>query len=218
MKSGIYLLRNVVNGKFYIGSAMNTTKRKSEHFGFLSRGCHPNVHLQAAWNNYGRDSLEFDVIIICEVEHLLKIEQGFLDMYWGTEQCYNMARSAKSPSLGRTLPVWSETRREKIRKFNESYVPTDATREKMRIARAEQPIRSGFSLTEEHKAKLRKSHGKCPKISIAMKGNTNGRVLDEAMVKNIRTESISRKELAKKYGVTTHTVGDIITRKTWRNI
>ena len=35
MKSGIYKIRNLVNGKIYVGSAVDFDKRKREHFNLL---------------------------------------------------------------------------------------------------------------------------------------------------------------------------------------
>ena len=35
MESGIYKIRNLINDKFYIGSAVNFIKREKEHFNDL---------------------------------------------------------------------------------------------------------------------------------------------------------------------------------------
>ena len=37
MKSGIYLIRNTKNGKFYIGSAADLNERNREHFWYLRK-------------------------------------------------------------------------------------------------------------------------------------------------------------------------------------
>lgn len=77
--SGIYEIRNIVNGKRYIGSAVRLSKRRMRHFGNLRRGTHKNVILQNAWNKHGPDKFEFNVIEYCSKDMLLEREQHYLD-------------------------------------------------------------------------------------------------------------------------------------------
>lgn len=79
MKSGIYKILNKVNGKFYIGSAVNLSKCWREHQHHLNNGTHKNVHLQSAWNTYWDTSFEFIIIEVCEKEKLLGREQYWID-------------------------------------------------------------------------------------------------------------------------------------------
>ena len=62
MARGIYKIINIVNNKFYVGSAVNLTRRKTRHFSELRNGKHPNKHLQAAWLKYGEKSFIFVVV------------------------------------------------------------------------------------------------------------------------------------------------------------
>ena len=41
-KSGIYQIRNLVNGKIYVGSAVNLRARMQSHFGELKNNKHNN--------------------------------------------------------------------------------------------------------------------------------------------------------------------------------
>jgi group I intron endonuclease len=82
MKSGIYKITNIVNGKFYIGSSEDVDNRwKIEHVGNLRRNQHCNPKLQHSWNFHGGD--KFSVEILEEVEPrkelLLEREQYYLD-------------------------------------------------------------------------------------------------------------------------------------------
>ena len=56
--SGIYIIRNLINGNVYIGSAVRIDSRKRQHLHKLRSGKHENGHLQKAWNKYGEDSFE----------------------------------------------------------------------------------------------------------------------------------------------------------------
>jgi group I intron endonuclease len=78
--TGIYKIINKTNGKYYIGSSKNITKRFWTHRTLLNRQKHENVYLQRAWNKYGKDNFEFSIIEILEEENLLKIEQKYLDI------------------------------------------------------------------------------------------------------------------------------------------
>ena len=52
MKSGIYIIRNTVNGKIYIGSAVNLEKRLYEHFWALRKNKHINKYLSLIYLNH----------------------------------------------------------------------------------------------------------------------------------------------------------------------
>lgn len=121
---GIYKITNVVNGKFYIGSSNNLKKRKREHFWSLDKGNHVNAHLQRAYDKYGKDSFEFDVLeFLNNDENLLEIEQFYID----TTDCCNLSvgynineyavggglKGENNPNFGKKM---SEEQKEKIRK------------------------------------------------------------------------------------------------------
>ena len=81
MKSGIYKITNLKNGKFYIGSSKDIEFRWNEHKKHLNGGYHINNKLQNAWNFYGKESFEFSIIEITNEMDLLLREQFYLDMF-----------------------------------------------------------------------------------------------------------------------------------------
>jgi group I intron endonuclease len=110
MKSGIYKIINVLNNKFYVGSAVDFKRRKRRHWWMLRRGDHANKHLQAAWNKYGEKAFTFVVV----EEHperadLLAAENIWLKAHVGKDYCYNIATDATAPTLGwfgEKNPMW----------------------------------------------------------------------------------------------------------------
>lgn len=56
---GIYIIQNNVNNHIYIGSSSNVTKRFNSHLNLLNKNKHSNLHLQAAWNKYGKENFVF---------------------------------------------------------------------------------------------------------------------------------------------------------------
>jgi group I intron endonuclease len=143
-KSGIYLIVNNINGKFYIGSTTNDKRRWYTHRRELTNNTHSNPHLQRAWNKYGSLAFSFELIYECPVDALLKIEEAVIQQYFGLEMCYNMNRSAQMPGLGR---VWTDESKTKLstaqrgKRLSTDHIerlrgikPTSVSRMKMRLA------------------------------------------------------------------------------------
>ncbi len=58
----IYQIRNILNGKIYVGSTWKPLrKRKSEHLTKLRTNKHSSPHLQNSFNKYGEDNFMFDL-------------------------------------------------------------------------------------------------------------------------------------------------------------
>ena len=84
MEAGVYLISNNVNGKCYVGSTIHLDQRRREHFSKLANNKHINVHLQNAYNKYGREAFDFEVLETIDIDDnikdkLLKREQFWID-------------------------------------------------------------------------------------------------------------------------------------------
>lgn len=135
---GIYKITNIVNGKFYIGSAIKLIKRKADHFSKLSLNKHSNIFLQNAYNKYGKESFIFEVIErTSDKNELINLEQKWLDKLnpFG-DIGYNICRNARS-ALGRKL---SKETIEKIKKSNKGRKSTPEQIEKMRNTKLSQKL------------------------------------------------------------------------------
>lgn len=96
-QSGIYQIRNITNGKVYIGSAVNIAAREKAHRFHLTRNTHHAVKLQRAWNKYGADAFVIEVAeIVADRLQLIKREQHWLDKYRPHQFGYNSAPIAGS--------------------------------------------------------------------------------------------------------------------------
>ena len=61
-KAGIYCIESFINGKKYIGSSVDLSKRVFDgHIKSLEKGNHHNRHLQNHVNKYGIDDLFGDI-------------------------------------------------------------------------------------------------------------------------------------------------------------
>lgn len=101
LTAAIYQIRNLKNGKIYIGSAKNFHSRKLKHLNFLKNGKHHCSHLQNAWNLDGAVNFQFEILeLITDINILIVREQFYLDWFksYNREIGYNL-----SPTAGNTL-------------------------------------------------------------------------------------------------------------------
>ncbi len=97
--AAIYKITCVVTDDFYVGSAVKPKRRRWEHWDALKKRRHHCVALQTAWNLYGEDAFEFEVIEEVEDEStLLLVEDIYLLHHAGQPYCYNTALSTQVPS------------------------------------------------------------------------------------------------------------------------
>jgi hypothetical protein len=79
--SGIYQIRNLLNGNVYIGKATSFYNRWTVHLSELRNNIHFNKHLQNAWNKYGEENFVFDPLITCPKSLLNWYEGQFIELW-----------------------------------------------------------------------------------------------------------------------------------------
>lgn len=98
---GVYEIRNLRDGRVYVGSAQVIEWRWRGHRHRLRKGNHHSPRLQRAWDRDGEDAFEFRILEeISDVQWLRVIEQAWMDFLGAhtTRGGYNNA-----PLAGRTL-------------------------------------------------------------------------------------------------------------------
>jgi len=155
MNTGIYKIKNLVNGKIYIGSSYNLAKRNYHHFYALRKNNHRNRHLQHAFVLYGEAAFLFEIIELlpsCENKVLLEREQYWIDKLSATdtEIGYNI-----NPLAGNCggRPCSFETK-EKLRLINLGKKHSKETKEKIRLA----GLGRTHVVSQEARDKISKSH------------------------------------------------------------
>jgi len=114
MATGIYCIRNLITGDFYIGSASRSIKdRWGQHRSSLNTGKHRNCRLQADWKFYGSVSFQFSVLEECEPDRCIEREQHYLDVFYPQ---YNIARIAEASFKGRKHSLESRAKMSKALK------------------------------------------------------------------------------------------------------
>lgn len=97
--SGVYAIRNNNNNMYYIGSSFDIHNRFVKHKSRLNKGENGSKNFQEDWAK-SKDKVEFELIIIEEVEHFLSKEelknkeQVYINYYSKLGICYNHAHNA----------------------------------------------------------------------------------------------------------------------------
>ena len=91
---GVYMIKNILNGKTYIGSSFCLRRRLLAHLSKLKKGSHRNKHLLSAFNKYGQKSFVYCILEKCEPikDTVLFLEQKYLDL----KPEYNVAQFSTS--------------------------------------------------------------------------------------------------------------------------
>jgi len=111
--TGIYNITFKGTNKIYIGSTIAGLKsnkisdkgfycRWSKHLRLLKQNIHPNNYLQNAFNKYGNDNIEFNIIKICiDKNKIIELEQYYLDKLkpYNRKNGYNIQKKADRVEL-----------------------------------------------------------------------------------------------------------------------
>lgn len=88
----VYIIRNIVNQKVYVGVSVNYHNRFLQHKSYLAQNKHHSIRLQHAWNKYGEESFSFEVVKSHPLSSLYEEEIRqilFFNSYYGG---YNMTK------------------------------------------------------------------------------------------------------------------------------
>lgn len=91
----VYKIENIITKDCYFGSSTNYSKRVTEHKYDLRHGGHHSAYLQNAWNKYGEDNFNFEIvkeyINSASNKDLKEKEQNYIDKH---KPAYNMNPTA----------------------------------------------------------------------------------------------------------------------------
>jgi group I intron endonuclease len=95
--SGIYEIKNTENGKRYIGSSKELETRILNHLWGLNKERHCNDHLQNAWDKYGEEAFEFNILLYCSEENLGMYEGKIIEGHgsYKRENGYNLTKEGE---------------------------------------------------------------------------------------------------------------------------
>ncbi len=89
----VYHIRNVVTGRYYVGSTVSLRQRQMDHFSYLRRGKHHSRKLQRAFDKYGESTFVFKSLEQCSIEIRDQIEQKWMDQLHAYDIGFNCSAS-----------------------------------------------------------------------------------------------------------------------------
>ena len=186
MKIGIYIIRNKINGKVYIGQSKMLNRRYSGHLYRIKRSEHHNEILQKAFDKYGIENFEYDILEeVSDINTLNKREKFWIDFYGGlnSDKVYNL----KDPLLNEYSDyVRNKMSKNNIGKNNPNY-GNKWTKEMKEKAANRKKGKSWEELYGEEKAKeMKKNAAK----------SQEGRVHSEQTKEKIRQHNVGEKNPA----------------------
>ncbi len=82
---GVYMIRNLVNGKRYYGSSQNCQGRLAGHRAALRRGDHTNSLLLNEWKLFGDTAFEFYVVVeVSDLHEARGVENNLIEKHLAT--------------------------------------------------------------------------------------------------------------------------------------
>ena len=175
-KSGIYEILNTVDGKRYIGSAVNIAARWRGHKSKLRNGDHHGPKLQRAWNKHGSETFQFRVLLLCSRDNLILYEQLSMAALrpeyntcqvagstLGVKQTIETRQKLSLVLRGNTYAKGSKRTIEQRAQMSLSHMgnqntlgvyPSDETRAKLSIARMGNKNALGYKHSDETRRKV----------------------------------------------------------------
>lgn len=200
MKNGVYQIRNLLNGKRYIGSAAEIkgfNKRWNTHRRQLNNRQHHSRYLQRAWSKYGADVFVFEILLYCDPKNCLMYEQIYLDVY---QPEYNISPTARSP-LGVKHTALARSNMSQAHKGI-----FDGDKNPFYGKRHSDEIRQQISISRKDKAN----------------GEQNGqgklKTRDIVEIRNLLQRQIPQGKIAQQFNVAQTTISAIKNGKIWSHI
>lgn len=217
-KTGVYEIVNIITNERYIGSASRVGKSNSlsgfyvrfdKHKLLLKNNKHYNIHLQRAYNKYGENNFNFNVLSICPPEYCIKLEQWFLD---NLKPEYNIRKIADSNKGIKFTAEHKEKLSKSIKNSLKNKVDNSYRKrigETLKITKLNK--KNPYKRTEQGLVNNR----------IKRRSHSNIAKLDSEKVKDIKImlkNKETMKTCANKYNVHTGTIQAIKSGLTWFDI
>lgn len=168
----IYMIKNKVNNKVYIGQAEDIKTRWRWHKSMLNSNAHTNKHLQNSWNKYGKDNFEFTII-----------EQPFLALLTEKEDFWIKHYNSLNPKFGFNLReagdsgTFNDEIKLKISKGKLGQTHSEETKKKISMSIKQYYLTSG---------------NKNPRLGVTLSNETKEKISKAQLGKKLSNETKSK--------------------------
>jgi group I intron endonuclease len=227
----IYLVRNKINNKKYIGQTVNSISVRWTKHKYSANHNSSNNYFLSAVKKYGEDNFIFETIKECETQDELNYWEEFYINQYNTRNRKVGYNTREGGSHGKH----TEATKQKLRLANLGKKLTDEHKQRLSEAhKGKRPNDKTRQLMSDRRAGIELSENHCKSISDGRRGmkfsdrhkkniskskagtNSHTAKLTWVIVKQIREDykkGISTRQLSKKYGVCG--ISGIINNKTW---
>ncbi len=182
---GVYRIKNIKNGRCYVGSTTRLRHRSNDHFSRLKNGNHHSRHMQNSFNKNGEDNFVFEVLEYCNggIDYIRSREDWWIEALDATNRKsgYNIRPDANMVSH-------SEETRKKISEIQRGKIIPPEVKAKMSAAQI------GIKKSASHADNLAKAFSFFKDKEKYME------------LLRLRAEGMSCPQLAKHFGCDRHTV------------
>lgn len=188
-RTGVYAIRNLLNGKVYVGSASKCFRERwRRHLWLLRHGRHHSRHLQGAWDKDGEDKFSFEILIECESQKCIQNEQNLIVSLRAVDDRfgYNILPVAGS-SIG-----WKHSA-ESIEKMRQSSIGYRHTPESKALLSRIHKGRKFSAETLERMSRAQKRRMLCPQERQRLASHQAGRPLSEERKSQLRAVNLGSK-------------------------
>lgn len=208
--SGIYRIRNIINGKIYIGSSINIKGRLGDHLNDLKKNKHGSSHLRRSFNKHGVAAFEFTPIEYVEPtkEKLLEREQCWMDFYQVAKYGYNLHPTAGSPlGVKRTEEMNRKNSESQLGSKHHQY---GRSRSKKSVAKQKKTMKGRNSGSNNP------NYGK----DLSGEKGPNAKTTEKEVIemRRLSDDGMRSQDIAKKFKVHSHRVWMIVKRITWKHL
>src|SRR5574343_160750 len=189
--AGVYEIRNLMDGKTYIGSSSRCVQRRlATHRTSLNRGDHDNFKLQIAWLKCPREAFEFNLIEECPKEKCIEREQYWMNLLAPE---YNIAKQACNTAH------FTDMMKSMIRKRSLGYSHTEKAKNAIRQAalnRGKTPQWVRNLMSDGHKKSNHKRPVRGPMSAeqkLKISASKKGRVISREAIEIIRQKNTGKK-------------------------
>lgn len=228
--NGIYIIRNMIDSRVYIGECRNFYKRYGRHKSSLLLGKHFNIKLQNFVNKYGIDALEFDILEICD-DNLVDKEIEYIKKYDSINNGFNIILDSRTMAH-----ITNDDRRvgnKKLRGIKRDKNFCEKVKIGIREYYKNNPKKKRAGWTEERKRQRRAYIAEHPERYANRKpssGNRMNHVRGEDqgqskvtseivyLIKMNIKNGVKRSVTLSQYGISVNIYKDIQRGKTWKHI
>lgn len=201
---GIYCIRNLVNGKRYIGKYKGVIKyRISDHFSKLRKNKHSNKYLQTSWNKYGESNFEYFVVKMCDEKDLSDKEIYYIKKYKSNNSLYgyNLTNGGEGFPSRKGKPLLDETKL-KLSKImtgrytgnkNPFFGKKHSTNKRKELSERKKKWFDSFN--EEEKTRIRKRLNQIPKGTFYYTDETYKKLSESHRGENSATSKLTEKDV-----------------------